>query len=68
MKYVFLDLSEVNIEIKFDSWLSFVNVIKINNLEEAAAIFKQIGVDPYGIDAMAIKNNKHQYFNRRSAM
>jgi len=32
-----------------------VNVIKIKNLEEAAAIFKKIGVDPYGIDAMASK-------------
>ena len=32
-----------------------MNVIKIKNLEEAAAIFKQIGVDPYGIDAMASK-------------
>jgi len=32
-----------------------VNVIKIKNLEEAAAMFKQIGVDPYGIDAMASK-------------
>jgi len=33
-----------------------VNVIKIRNLEEAAAMFKQIGVDPYGIDAMASKS------------
>jgi dihydropteroate synthase len=32
-----------------------VNVIKIKNLEEATAMFKQIGVDPYGIDAMASK-------------
>jgi len=32
-----------------------VNVIKIKSLEEAATIFKQIGVDPYGIDAMASK-------------
>jgi dihydropteroate synthase len=32
-----------------------VNIIKIKNLEEAAAMFKQIGVDPYGIDAMASK-------------
>ena len=32
-----------------------MNVIKIQNLEEAAAIFKQVGVDPYGIDAMASK-------------
>ena len=32
-----------------------MNVIKIKNLEEAAAIFKKIGVDPYGIDAMASK-------------
>jgi dihydropteroate synthase len=32
-----------------------VNVIKIKNLEEAAAIFKKIGVDPYGVDAMASK-------------
>lgn len=32
-----------------------MNVIKIKNLEEAAAMFKQIGVDPYGIDAMASK-------------
>jgi dihydropteroate synthase len=32
-----------------------VNVKKIKNLEEAAALFKQIGVDPYGIDAMASK-------------
>ena len=32
-----------------------MNVIKIKNLEEAAALFKKIGVDPYGIDAMASK-------------
>jgi len=32
-----------------------VNVIKINNLEEAVAIFNKIGVDPYGIGAMAAK-------------
>jgi dihydropteroate synthase len=32
-----------------------VSVIKIKSLEEAAAIFKKIGVDPYGIDAMASK-------------
>ena len=32
-----------------------MNVIKIKNLEEAVALFKQIGVDPYGIDAMASK-------------
>ena len=33
-----------------------MNVIIIRNLEEAAAMFKQIGVDPYGIDAMASKS------------
>ena len=32
-----------------------MNVVKIKNLEEAAGIFKRIGVDPYGIDAMAAK-------------
>jgi len=32
-----------------------VNVIKIKNLEDAVAIFKKIGVDPYGIDAMVFK-------------
>ncbi|KUG24317.1 dihydropteroate synthase [hydrocarbon metagenome] len=32
-----------------------MNVIKINNLEEAVAIFNKIGVDPYGIGAMAAK-------------
>jgi dihydropteroate synthase len=32
-----------------------VNVIKIKNLEEAAAILNKIGVDPYGIDAMVSK-------------
>lgn len=32
-----------------------MKVIKIRNLEETAAIFKKIGVDPYGIDAMASK-------------
>jgi dihydropteroate synthase len=32
-----------------------VNIIKIKNIEEAAAVFKKIGVDPYGIDAMASK-------------
>jgi dihydropteroate synthase len=32
-----------------------VKIINIKNLEEAAAIFKKIGVDPYGIDAMASK-------------
>ena len=33
-----------------------MNVIKIRYLDEAAAMFKQIGVDPYGIDAMASKS------------
>jgi dihydropteroate synthase len=32
-----------------------LKIIKIKNLEEAVAIFKKIGVDPYGIDAMASK-------------
>lgn len=32
-----------------------MNVIKIKNLEDAVSIFKKIGVDPYGIDAMASK-------------
>jgi dihydropteroate synthase len=32
-----------------------VNVIKIKNLEDAVSIFKKIGVDPYGIDAMVSK-------------
>jgi len=32
-----------------------VKIIKIKNWEEAVAIFKKIGVDPYGIDAMAQK-------------
>jgi dihydropteroate synthase len=32
-----------------------LKIIKIKNLEEAAVIFKNIGVDPYGIDAMASK-------------
>jgi len=32
-----------------------VKIIKIKNLEEAVALFKKIGVDPYGIDAMASK-------------
>jgi dihydropteroate synthase len=32
-----------------------VRTIKINNPEEASAIFRKIGVDPYGIDAMARK-------------
>jgi dihydropteroate synthase len=32
-----------------------VKIIKIKNLEEAVAIFKKIGVDPYGINAMASK-------------
>lgn len=32
-----------------------MNVVKIENLEEAVAIFKKIGVDPYGIGAMAAK-------------
>jgi len=32
-----------------------VNVVEIKNLEDAAVIFKKIGVDPYGIDAMASK-------------
>jgi len=32
-----------------------VKIIKIKNLEDAVAIFKKIGVDPYGIDAMASK-------------
>jgi len=32
-----------------------LKIIKINNLEEAVAIFQKIGVDPYGIEAMAIK-------------
>ncbi len=33
----------------------FVRTIKIKSVEEAAAIFRKIGVDPYGIDAMAQK-------------
>ncbi|HAR50191.1 hypothetical protein ER57_12925 [Smithella sp. SCADC] len=32
-----------------------MNVIKIKNLEDAVSIFKKIGVDPYGIDAMVSK-------------
>jgi dihydropteroate synthase len=32
-----------------------VRIVKIKDLEEAVAIFKKIGVDPYGIDAMASK-------------
>ena len=32
-----------------------MRTIKINNPEEASAIFRKIGVDPYGIDAMARK-------------
>ncbi len=32
-----------------------MKIIKINNLEEALAIFQKIGVDPYGIEAMAPK-------------
>ncbi len=32
-----------------------MNVVEIKNLEDAAVIFKKIGVDPYGIDAMASK-------------
>ena len=32
-----------------------MRIIRIKNLEEAAVIFNKIGVDPYGIDAMAQK-------------
>ncbi|MCX5850397.1 MAG: dihydropteroate synthase [Deltaproteobacteria bacterium] len=32
-----------------------MKIIKIKNFDEAAAIFKKIGVDPYGIDAMSPK-------------
>jgi dihydropteroate synthase len=32
-----------------------VKIIKIKNLDEAAAIFRKIGVDPYGINAMSLK-------------
>jgi len=32
-----------------------LKIIKINNLEEAVTIFQKIGVDPYGIEAMATK-------------
>jgi dihydropteroate synthase len=32
-----------------------LKIIKINNLEEALTIFQKIGVDPYGIEAMAPK-------------
>ena len=32
-----------------------MKLIKINNLAESEAIFKKIGVDPYGIEAMAPK-------------
>ena len=32
-----------------------MRTIKIENPEEAAAVFRKIGVDPYGIDAMARK-------------
>ena len=33
-----------------------MKIIKINNLEESVAIFQKIGVDPYGIEAMAPKS------------
>jgi len=33
-----------------------LKIIKINNLEESVAIFQKIGVDPYGIEAMAPKS------------
>ena len=32
-----------------------MKIIKINDLKQAVAIFQQIGVDPYGIEAMAPK-------------
>ncbi|PKN36745.1 MAG: dihydropteroate synthase [Deltaproteobacteria bacterium HGW-Deltaproteobacteria-2] len=32
-----------------------MNIIKIKDLEEATSVFKKIGVDPYGIDAMVSK-------------
>jgi len=32
-----------------------VRTIEIKNIEEAAAVFRKIGVDPYGIEAMAPK-------------
>ncbi len=32
-----------------------MKIIKIKNIEEAKAVFKKIGVDPYGINAMAAK-------------
>ncbi len=32
-----------------------MKLIKIKNLEEALAIFRKIGVDPHGVDAMAAK-------------
>jgi dihydropteroate synthase len=32
-----------------------VKIIRIENSQEAVAVFKKIGVDPYGIDAMAPK-------------
>ena len=32
-----------------------MKLVKINNFNEAVSLFKKIGVDPYGIDAMATK-------------
>lgn len=32
-----------------------LKIVKINNVNEATAIFRKIGVDPYGIDAMTPK-------------
>ncbi len=32
-----------------------MKIVEINNLEEAAVVFRRIGVDPYGISAMAGK-------------
>ncbi len=37
--------------------------INIKSLSEAVAIFKKIGVDPYGIEAMKNKATKLKYLS-----
>jgi dihydropteroate synthase len=52
---VCLNISSMTCMKRFCQWCKSLKIIKINNLVESVAIFKKIGVDPYGIEAMAPK-------------
>jgi len=49
---------QLNSGVEFAARVPDLKIVKINDFNEAIAIFKKIGVDPYGIDAMSPKT-KH---------